>query len=337
MLINPPWSIDPMVYIYPRYITYPGVMPGMYTIDHNGNVYNIVNNFYVSVFENGQYLKCHLMRADGSQYVYYIHRLVAWEWVYYNRDFNLVVNHKDGNKLNNNCNNLEWVTTMENVHHAMRTGLTPAHPNQGEKHGMTKLTNDDVHKICQMLQDPKVRYEEVAAALGNKVTAGTIESIINGGGWPHITCQYNIPKRSQGGECHNMAKFTDADVHMICRMLQDPKVKYEDVAAIFNGRVSVHAVIDIAHGRTWTNISSQYNIPKRTLKGLHAGENHNMAKLTEEDVHKICRLLQNTDMKYKEIVEEMDNKISVHTVCAIFKGKVWNNISCKYNFSARAK
>lgn len=45
-----------------------------------------------------------------------IHRLVAEYFLEKVQDKN-IVNHKDLNVLNNNVNNLEWVTNRENVHH----------------------------------------------------------------------------------------------------------------------------------------------------------------------------------------------------------------------------
>ena len=46
-----------------------------------------------------------------------IHKLVAENFI--NKPI-LEVNHKDGNKENNSINNLEWVTTKENIIHRFR-------------------------------------------------------------------------------------------------------------------------------------------------------------------------------------------------------------------------
>ena len=51
-----------------------------------------------------------------------VHRLVAVAFIE-KKDGKLHINHKDGNRLNNKSNNLEWCTQRENVIHAIKTGL----------------------------------------------------------------------------------------------------------------------------------------------------------------------------------------------------------------------
>ena len=53
-----------------------------------------------------------------------VHRLVARAWLLdYSND--LQINHKDGNKLNNDYRNLEMCTVQENIRHSITTGLKP--------------------------------------------------------------------------------------------------------------------------------------------------------------------------------------------------------------------
>ena len=55
---------------------------------------------------------------NGISKKYSVHRLVAIVFIN-NKENKSDVNHKDGNKLNNNINNLEWVSKSENVKHSI--------------------------------------------------------------------------------------------------------------------------------------------------------------------------------------------------------------------------
>ena len=60
--------------------------------------------------------------VDGKQKHYYVHRLMAEAFIP-NTENKPQVNHIDGNPLNNNIDNLEWVTASENIQHAYDNGL----------------------------------------------------------------------------------------------------------------------------------------------------------------------------------------------------------------------
>jgi len=61
-------------------------------------------------------------RQAGVKKNLFIHQLVAKAFIG-NPDNKVSVNHIDGNVTNNNVENLEWVTQLENVRHAIRIGL----------------------------------------------------------------------------------------------------------------------------------------------------------------------------------------------------------------------
>lgn len=63
---------------------------------------------------------------------------------------NLVVNHKDGNKLNNVLSNLEVVTVQYNTQHAYAMGL--AKGRQGELHHSNKIDENDLLEMYQLFE-----------------------------------------------------------------------------------------------------------------------------------------------------------------------------------------
>ena len=85
-----------------------------YMIDEEGKVFNTTTNKYLkgSIGENGY--KYYRLSKNGKKKMFYAHRLVAEHFL--DNPKNLpIINHIDGNKLNNNVNNLEWVSYSDNT------------------------------------------------------------------------------------------------------------------------------------------------------------------------------------------------------------------------------
>ena len=87
-----------------------------YYIYDNGDILNMNSNKILggSIGENGY--KYYRLSKNNKKKMFYAHRLVA-EYFIDNINNLPVVNHKDGNKLNNNVENLEWVSYSDNAEH----------------------------------------------------------------------------------------------------------------------------------------------------------------------------------------------------------------------------
>lgn len=89
-----------------------------YAVSSLGRIKNTKTNRLLNPSELGNgYKQVSLKMNDTGKFKKeYIHRLVA-KYFIENPDNKKEVNHKDGNKNNNNMDNLEWVTPSENQKH----------------------------------------------------------------------------------------------------------------------------------------------------------------------------------------------------------------------------
>lgn len=123
-----------------------------------------------------------------------VHRLVAFAFIGDPPEGKTQVNHLNGIKTDNRVENLEWASPEDDLIHRMRTGLVPTgtrsgsytHPERrprGERHGMARLTEDDIRGIRALAQSghgPKA----IGRAFGISKTHAS--RIINGLSWSHV-------------------------------------------------------------------------------------------------------------------------------------------------------
>ncbi len=152
-----------------------------YSVTSDGRVFSTIRaGRELKPFLNGNgYLAVSLMATGATRpQKFHIHRLVAEHFIP-NPNNHRTINHKDGNKQNNQDANLEWASYSDNNKHALDTGLKQ---DFGETNYKASLTNNQVREIRELLKHHTQKH--VARVFG--VDRRTVGKILRGETWGRI-------------------------------------------------------------------------------------------------------------------------------------------------------
>ena len=132
-----------------------------YSVSSDGTVYSLKGNkkALIGKITASGYREVVINHSGKKKYIL-VHRLVASIFLE-NIHNHRTVNHKDGDKLNNDVSNLEWCSDSENLKHARDKGLLN-----------TKINNE----ISEQIKNEKGTIREIAKKYGiGKTQVGYIK------------------------------------------------------------------------------------------------------------------------------------------------------------------
>ncbi|AIW03133.1 HNH endonuclease [Proteus phage PM 93] len=88
-----------------------------YTIHKDGSITGKRGNILKPWLQTSGYYVVNIVFVKGQRTTTLVHRLIASKYCECNDIDANEVNHKDGDKLNNDSSNLEWITHRQNVNH----------------------------------------------------------------------------------------------------------------------------------------------------------------------------------------------------------------------------
>lgn len=232
--------------------------------DYKADIYG---NIWTFKKEN----KPHILKVMTNRYGYYVvnlhinkkqkqyrvNRLIAETFIP-NPNQLPQVNHLSGDKTDNSIFNLEWCTAKENTRHAILNNLRI---NSGEDFHSSKLSNNQVHLICQLLEENKLKIKDIPDRIGPDCTINMVQNIFYSNSWSHISKLYDLKKHTIE-ENHGKSKLTKKKVHKICYLLSTTNLSYKEISKKVKG-CTVHDVNHIKNRYTWRSISDKYDFSNR--------------------------------------------------------------------------
>lgn len=133
-----------------------------YAVSNLGNIKNIKRNILRKFQITNGYCRVIIKNKKVKKNIL-VHRLVAQAFIP-NPENKKTVNHKDGNRKNNNVTNLEWCTQKENIKHSWSV-LNREHGNNN------KVLNTETGEIYKNIKEAalknNIKYTTLVAMLSN--------------------------------------------------------------------------------------------------------------------------------------------------------------------------
>ena len=127
----------------------------------------------MSPADNGKGYLSLTLKNNGQEKTVYVHRLVAQHFIP-NPNRKSDVNHKDFDKSNNRCDNLEWATRSENERHSLIHGKA-----------RQRITAEDVISIRNRKNNGE-SYNSIFGDYVNKISQSAFLKAYRGYTWKYI-------------------------------------------------------------------------------------------------------------------------------------------------------
>ena len=228
------------------------ILPNKYEISNFGNFRRKYDkyplNSYIQVNKFGAYATIALQTIHSGRKTkrFLVHRLVNYVFNQI-KDYNYMqVNHIDNNGLNNYYENLEWVTSIENVAHCYKCLFTNLEIYNVYELIIQGFSDDDIVYILHLNDNIYTYYMIMDTRL----------SVYN-----NTNDDYNIDNI-----LYNSSNFTKEQVIIICEMLQQNKTYLEMADKLnidlsdYKHKKSFNACIsNIRTRKSYYHISKDYN------------------------------------------------------------------------------
>lgn len=185
----------------------------------------------------------------------------------------------------------------------------------GVFNNFAKLNQEKLNELIKDLIDNTIFIKDLAKKYN--LSAEAISCINQGKRYYNENLTYPLRKDTRftseqmkgiTGVDKGSSKFSQEEIEEIVELIRDSSLSFEEIAEKFN--CSSSTISHINNGKHYPNVSYTYPIRKKKKT---------TTKLSQENLNKICELIQNTNISFAQIARDFN--LSSSTVGRINSGK----------------